>query len=261
MLRYLAHGPRNFRTDPVPPLPRYNWEFYAVLSGTCAPFFSEGKSPNMKDRALWVLKPGSVHGWKGNGKPIDRVVFHFASVPPDLLQAMGSSTCLTVTLEDGDDQKIRDLLAELEPHLRRPHQFSHLVFERAVLDLTIIALKQQPLRRDIPLSQIASERVERALAWYEINMARSPTTIDVAGAVNTTPTHLRRLFKKVKETSPHAAFRKLQLKRATDLLSTTQQTLDEIAPQCGFHSTTDFARVFKQEIGATANTWRRKIIP
>lgn len=210
---------------------------------------------------MWVMSPQMTFGWRGDGRDIDRAVFHFASVPVDLAEAAGRKSWLAIPLEDSDIQAIRSLVGELEPHLERPHQYSHLVFERATIDLALIALKRQPIRRDTPLSQIATQRVERAIAWYMINMARSPKIFEVANAVNTTPTHLRRLFKKVRGTSPHDAFRELQIKRACDLLATTQQTLDDIAPQCGFCSTTDFARVFRSNLGTTANTWRRRIVP
>jgi len=260
MLRYMARGPRNFLDSPVPPMPRLNWEFYVVTGGHCGPLLPAEKSPNLRTRTMWILPPHTVYGWRGDGRPCDRVVFHFGMVAPDLVEILSGKKFLAVPLDADEIARIYQLADDVMPHLEHPHQFSHLLFERAALDLTIIAVKNQPTRSEIPLHRLASERVERALAWYLVNMARNPTVAEVANTVNVTPTHLRRLFRTVRHCSPHRAFRELQLQRATSLLTTTSLTLDQIASQCGFCSITDFSRVFHKEMNTTADQWRRHIV-
>lgn len=260
MLRYLASGPRNFITYPVPPSSeRLNWEFYCISDGLGAPCFLSGKSPPLRSGALWLLPPRLNYGWQGDEKGCFRLSFHFTQVPEEVSGALGDRRYLVEDLDEGQIKALVELAAELEPHWKSPHSHSHLFYDKALLQLSIAILKNQPLKRDIPLEMLASERVERATAWFSACIARNPTIDEVAAALHMTGTHLRRLFKAVRRKSPHQVFREIQIKRACDLLSTTQLTQEEIARRSGFKSVTDFARVFRSEIGTPADKWRRTI--
>ncbi len=260
MLRYLSAGPRDFTSDPVPVTQRLNWEFYAISSGQCAPYFATGKNPILRAKALWLLPAHSAYGWRGNAKPIERLAFHYSTVPQEVSDALGNRKYLAVSLDSSEIARLTALVTELEPHWKSPHQYSHLASEKAVLELSILILKQQSLRRDVPLEHLAAERVERALTWFNIHLMRNPTVDEVAAALHMSGAHLRRLFRQIRNQSPHEAFRELQIRRATDLLATSQHTQEEIARQCGFRSLTDFSRVFRKEMDTTADKWRRKIL-
>ncbi len=260
MLRYLATGPRDFTSDPVPVTQRLNWEFYAVPTGQCAPYFASGKNPMLRSKSLWLLPAGSAYGWRGDGRPITRIAMHFSNVPQEVSDALGKRKFLAVPLDVDEIARLTDLAAELEPHWKSPHHYSHLSSDKAALELSILILKQQPLRRDVPLEHLAAERVERAIAWFNIHLIRNPTVDEVAAALHMSGAHLRRLFRQIRNQSPHDVFRELQMKRATELLTTSQYTQDEIARQCGFRSLTDFSRVFRKEMNITADKWRRNIL-
>lgn len=260
MLRYLAHGTRDFVKWPVPPVPRLNWEFYIATFGCCAPVFPDGQSPAPRPHTLWVLPAHLTYGWKGDGKPCERVVFHFGSVPGELAESLNNQRFLAVNLSNEEIDAFKSLAQTVETHLKRPHRYSRLYFERALLDLTLVALKDHPTQSQVPLAQKASDRVERAIAWYIVNMSRNPTIEEVAQHLHISTPHLRRHFKEVKRTTPHATFRALQIRRATELLSTSADTLDVIAERCGFQSVTDFSRVFRKEMKTTADNWRKNLL-
>ena len=260
MLRYFAQGPRDFRNWPVPVLPRLNWEFFAALEGYCRPILSVGKSTPLRTRTLWVFPANKHYGWEGEENPCDRAVFHFARVPTELEEAVKDRPYLSVELTTKEIESLRGSCAIIAEHYKTPNQLSHLYYEKILLELTLLVLKQSDVKGRSPLFRATEDRVERALAWYSIHMMRNPTVVEVAEAVFVSTGHLRRLFKQTQGRSPHAAFRELQIKRAVDLLATTSDTLDEIARMCGFRSTTDFARVFKNEVGSTADVWRRQLL-
>ena len=178
-----------------------------------------------------------------------------------MTEAFGDQPFLAVSLLDDEINRIKTMATNLTPHWEHPTQVSHLYYERALIDLSLIALKDHADSRQIPLHRHASERVERAIAWYVVNMARNPTVDEVALALHMSPTHLRRLFKEVKNQSPHKVFRELKIKRATELLGNTLETIEEIASRCGFQSTTDFSRVFRLEMEVSPNRWRRETVP
>lgn len=260
MLRYTNHGHRNFDTWPVPPCQRWNWEFYAITEGMAGPYFLSGKSPAMRSEVLWTMPAMGTFGWRGNGNPCHRVVFHFSDVPKELRDALGEKRYLAVPLTPEEQARLLALAKELEDHWKAPHQYSHLVCEKALLELTLLSLKLQPAHREIPLERLVNERVERALTWFTVNMAANPDVKEVAGAMNMSEVHLRRLFRQTLKESPHSCFRKLQIKRAAELLSTTQLTLENVALQCGFKSATDFSRVFRLQMQTTPDAWRKSIL-
>jgi len=260
MLRYLAAGPRNFVTEPVPPTEeRLNWEFYCVAEGQAAPYFTFGKNPPLRRSSLWLLPPRLRYGWRGDEKGCYRICFHFTQVPEEVRAALGDRPYLVEEMEPSKISHLTELARELEPHWKTPHSFSHLSYDKALLDLSIIILEKQPTRRDTPLEMIKAERVERAIAWFNFNMSRNPTVDEVASALHMTGTHLRRTFKAIRQKSPHEIFREMQVKRACDLLASTQLTQEEIARQCGFKSVTDFSRVFRCVIGTPADRWRKEV--
>jgi AraC family transcriptional regulator len=233
---------------------------YNSSLASCAPHFTSAPNPKLKSSSLWLLPPQLTYGWRGNSQPCERVVFHFASVPKEIREVLSDQRWLLTGLNQEERQQIRTLASELKDPFEKPHQYSHLFFERALLDLAILALKDQKQNRQVPLQLLKTERVERVISWYVVNMRRNPTVEEAAQVIYTTPTHLRRLFKAVKNMSPHSVFRDLQIKRATELLSTTPDTIEQIASSCGFNSTTDFARVFRKSVGTTADKWRRRTL-
>lgn len=260
MLRYMANGPRDFHKKPVPPIPRLNWEFYLAITGSCAPVFPHTKSPEPKEKTLWVLPPHLTYGWRSKTGACNRVVFHFGAVPDEISEPLSTRKYLAVPLTDKEIEEVLSLAASLKVHWEKPHQYSHLYYERALIDLSLLALKDKIIKPQIPLRNRDSERVERAIAWYLVNMTRNPTVEEVASIIHVSATHLRRQFKAVRGKNPHKVFRELQLRRATELLATTSDTLDLISSRCGFQNVTDFSRVFRKEMKTTPDNWRKKLL-
>lgn len=262
MLRYYASGNRRFDLDPVPPVQRLNWEFYVALQGRCGLYFSKKERFPLKERHLWLCPPDLVYGWWGDTAPCDRMVFQFARVPEEVSRLITPQTpFLSAQLSEGDVHYLKENAAMVQRHFENPTAVSRLVFDRTLLDLSILLLKKQPLAGDIPLRQLSEHRIERAMAWYSSYMMKNPTVDQVADAVHLSSGHLRKLFHEIKGLPPHAVFRELQIRRALHLLSSTADTTEEIARQCGFRSASDFSRAFKKEIGCAPNVWRRSLSP
>ncbi len=255
MLRYFSYGQREFLNTPL--LRRLNWEFYATLKGKCAPVFPKGKKYPLAPTTLWLFRPRVAYGWSGKGV-VTRAAFHYPSVPIELEQAMGENQFLTSKLLPEDVERISQLAERLNHHYHNPCHYSHLAFEAALAELSLFLLKNFESPTRVPLNFLPADRVNRALNWYAVHIMENPTVEQVAAAVNMSAGHLRRTFQGVRNQSPHEALRECQIKRACDLLTTTPDTLDHIAGQCGFQSVTDFIRVFNSFMGVSPNTWRRQ---
>ncbi|MBC2595977.1 helix-turn-helix transcriptional regulator [Ruficoccus amylovorans] len=202
----------------------------------------------------------SRYGWSSDFTSSYRYAFHFATVPSEVRLCLGERPYLCVALREEDVAVIQSLSAELNDHFHKPNQYSHLYFERALLTLSLLILRDEQPRNNTPLHLLAEERVERAIAWYVEHMESNPTVEEVAYAMHMTSTHLRRMTRKARGRSPHTIFRELQLERALDLLANTSKTVEEIAHRCGFRSVEDFSRVFHRDLGTPASVWRNQYL-
>ncbi|HMO51492.1 MAG TPA: helix-turn-helix transcriptional regulator [Kiritimatiellia bacterium] len=237
---------------------RTNWEFFAVLKGRCAAVQSPHEQPVFHSHRLWVFPPETAHGWTGPGEAACRVaIFHFSSVPHLLERIVKAKGRLEVTLTPAHIRMIMHLANELAPHYERMTEKSLLVFERAVLELSLLMLEAVPSDRTESKSEFAFRKVESGVTWYMEHMAQQPKLDEVARAIHVSPRHLRRLFREVRSENPQNVFTRLRLQRAMDLLAHTEYKMETIARECGFASNSDFSRVFKRYRGINPDAWRK----
>lgn len=262
MLRYLGSGERRFGQFPMKAIVRMNWEFFAVISGRCAPRLEGRPRPPLRERTFWVFPPGSSHVWAGTSRGVAHVaVFHFGSVPALLATAMREHGFLELALGEEECRRLGDLARQLQPDFQHPNNFSNLVFQGALIELSLLALKKLPERR-APLPQdYAKQIVEAAASWYADNLRANPTIEEIARRVNVSPSTLRRAFQRHLRERPIKVFARIQLEAAMRLMTETNLKLDTIASECGFSSTSDFCRTFKAQTKVTPNVWRRTILP
>lgn len=260
MLRYLAYGPKDLSEAPVPPMTRFNWEFYANLRGTLHPITESVTQTAFETTpTLWLFPPDHVHGWESKRR-IDRIVLHFSSVPDVIREACAGPGFLKTPLSPDDVAALRRMGDELKNHYRSPTPASLLLFDRALIDLSLIFLRGRDFAAALPLETVAVERVQRAIEWYLSHLHQRPTLDALADAVHISTAHLRRQFRLVYGRSPHLVLTNLRLERAAQLLATTDNTLDIVARSSGFNSASDFCRVFKQRFDVYPNEWRTQIV-
>lgn len=259
VLRYLTNGPRDFTKNPVPPMERANWEFFAVTKGECAPVYTSGPEKPQTSK-LWLGRPDLAYGWTGNGKPAQRTVLQFPRVPRELAEkAASSNRLLEKDLTPEGIRSLKGIVDGVHSHFKNPKANSRLFFERALYEISILLVGEGDPGEEVPLRVLSEERVERAIAWFDSHMSRNPTVAEVASAVHLSEGYLRKLFRDVRGASPHAIFRDRQVRCSIHLLATTSKTTEEIASQCGFRSDSDFSRVFRLVMKYPPNFWRRRL--
>lgn len=82
---------------------------------------------------------------------------------------------------------------------------------------------------------------------------------DVAAAAGVSPNNLTELFHTHENTTPRAFLEQRRLERACFLLSTTQQSISEVATSSGFSNSNYFAKVFRRLMGTSPGHYREKI--
>ena len=261
MLRYLGTGFRQFGLHPITPHPRLNWEFFAVVEGSCAPLNPGEKSTRLVERTLWVSPPHSQHTWAGKGARTAQVtVFHFGSVPLLLERSVRERGRLAVPLTGPECLRLAELARQVRPDFSEPNELSPLVFQRLLLELTLLVLRKLPYSRRPPNRERAEQVVEAASSWFAEQVSANPAIAAVAAQVHVSPSTLRRYFQQVVHERPVRVFRRIQIENGMRLLAETALKLEAIAEACGFTSTSDFCRAFKAQTKVSPRTWRHALL-
>lgn len=115
-------------------------------------------------------------------------------------------------------------------------------------------LAKQPKKR-VAKSLAYLERVNRAIDFILQHLDQAPRLEDVARVACFSPFHFHRIFRLLMGESLNAFVKRVRLERALTVLSRKewvrrrQSSLTDIAFACGFASSSDFSRCFKQRYG------------
>lgn len=260
MLRYLSSGQRQFGDKPMPPHRRVNWEFAAVVKGKLAPTLGDGTAPELISNRLWIFPPTISHGWRGQaGRSADFVVFHFNRVSVALEDAVLQHGYLTVDLAASDKTLLHHLYKRLQPHYWQPVKISDVHADLALAELTLLGMRsletaQFPVRRNSDVATVA--KIEQ---WMGTNLAHRANVKNAAIAAGISESHLYRLFRDIRQMSPHEVIGKLRLDRAMEFMANGRTKLDAIAEQCGFSNASALCRAFKKHTGHTPRAWRTEV--
>lgn len=100
-------------------------------------------------------------------------------------------------------------------------------------------------------------RLNRALDYIYHNIDKELALSNISDAAGFSPFHFHRIFKAMVGETLNDYVRRLRLERAALLLvSNPFRSVTEIALDCGFSSSSNFARAFKEHFGMSASQWR-----
>lgn len=259
MLRYFAYSTRDFREVPDLSDHRLNWEVWVTFSGRVRPRFRTAPRRVLPEANFWVLPPGARYRWVADDREVERAVFHFAYIPHELERLVQRQGYLARWLQPEGLAAAREVAESVDESCRQRTRLSPLRFQRAALDLALIALAGEADAAAPEMDTPAVDRAERAVAWYRAHVREGPKFSRLADELHTSVSHLRRLFRQHYGLNPKAVLDKVRLDWAAHLLASTRSTLDVIAREAGFRSSTDLCRVFRKHYGHPPNVWRRTV--
>ncbi len=106
---------------------------------------------------------------------------------------------------------------------------------------------------------LAPWQQRRAKEILASDLSGNTPLADVAAACGLSADHFGRAFRKSTGLAPHAWLLQARVDRATTLLRNHDQSLSEIALNCGFVDQSHFTRVFVRRVGVTPGAWRRMV--
>ncbi len=98
-------------------------------------------------------------------------------------------------------------------------------------------------------------------AYIDANIARNITTRGLAELLHIHPTHLIRIFKSETGQTPKEFITTSKIRTAKKLITTTEQSISEIAERVGYFDMAAFSKAFKKHTGYTPNQYRKKYQP
>jgi AraC-like DNA-binding protein len=107
-----------------------------------------------------------------------------------------------------------------------------------------------PLRSAM-LRPIAPAHLRRALEFIEQNVEKPIKLNDLARECRVSVKTLQNAFRYYRGTNPSDAIRELRLKRAQELLRTTDMKIGQVAARIGYSSGSNLSRDYRKQFGAT----------
>jgi len=238
-----------------------NWEFRAVVSGSCGLILASGEKLPLRENCLWIFPPQHAHGWHGGRRECNVVILQSTTVPRQLLESVPGVGFFEQQLTLEESRQVEELGRQLNPDFMDRNMLSELRFDRAIIDLSLLALGSMAARSPSAVNRRMTEKVDAAIVWFRRHLREKPGMEEVAAAVHVSPSHLRRLFGTVLKQSPRAVFGNSQIEIAMRLLAGSDLKIESVAAESGFASARDFSRVFSARKGCSPSDWRRRVRP
>ena len=258
ILRYARSGPRDFLYDGVIVNSRKYWEFYMVSEGELSLVLPDDSGLELKASTIWMMPKSMPYGWAGPGVAT-RHMAQFYQIPEAVEKILLEHGHITRSLDSSELQQMIRYFKTLEDLGEKIDVFSELQVEKSVLDMCLLIFSKFD-SPDFSLQGKGDEmKIIQACDWYLENMNQSPSLHDVAEQVHLSEGYFRRLFRRLRDHSPHGFFMELRMNRAKKLLLEGSLSMDRLAEECGFASSSAFHRAFKQHIQLTPRQWLRSL--
>jgi signal transduction histidine kinase/AraC-like DNA-binding protein/ABC-type sugar transport system substrate-binding protein len=109
------------------------------------------------------------------------------------------------------------------------------------------------------LAQQTSTLVKRAIAHMQRHFACNLSRGDIAGVVGVSQNYLSQIFQREVGISPWEYLNRYRIKRARELLHTSDASITAIAAQVGFDDPAYFSRVFRKQVGCSPVSYREEL--
>ncbi|MET0337275.1 MAG: AraC family transcriptional regulator [Caulobacter sp.] len=149
---------------------------------------------------------------------------------------------------------IAELLANAQKTLGSDLEAARGYVARVAALLNGEAATQKPAAASGGLAPWQAKKVE---AFIEEGLDGGITIDSMAALVRLSTGHFGRAFKDSFGETPHAYVMHRRVQRAKRLMLSSREPLSQIAIACGFADQAHFSNLFRKQVGATPNAWRR----
>lgn len=155
------------------------------------------------------------------------------------------------------DELIEQALQRIAGELELRDIFSPMVVESQAVQLIAQMMRLCGLGPARPKGGLRAFDLKRVTAMMEARFSNPPTLAEIANEIGLSRRHFLRAFKQATGQTAFEYLAGLRIRRAVDLLRTTDLPATTIAVDCGFASPSHFTVAFKKAIGVGPVEFRR----
>ena len=159
-------------------------------------------------------------------------------------------------------ERLRELLLRIQAaHDGQEPYYRTLVFTLLLEFLVVVNRHFRVSRSAIPKAGISEAKIEKmkfVLKKLEETPEHHWTIKEMAGLVFFSPSYFSNLFRQAVGVAPMQHLINLRLGKACEMLQTTDEKIVSVALRCGFHSLSNFNRLFKRYIKMEPHEYKDK---
>lgn len=200
------------------------------------------------------VKPGQIRHTR---LPFKCYYIHMILESGELYDILVNTPNFLITERADDYRKIFEQLCEYE---KSALQSDKIKLYSLILDL-VHMLSRDSRRHQTSIGEGYSNRevIEKVIRYIKGNLDSDLSLEKVSAYANLSTIHFHNCFKSSTGRTLHDYVEEKRIKRAMDLLLTTDMTLTEIAFACGFSSQSYFSFVFKRRMKMTPREYAKTI--
>lgn len=188
-------------------------------------------------------------------EPIDFHLIYFSLNDEDSLSKLlpvGLISCIDHKRRESNLQLIRNLLNRFD-------DFSYRTMQHVLNDIFFQYLHEFSAGKALYTDDNTKPYVQQAIDYYDTHYAEPISLQRLVQEFHTSPSSLNRMFKNETGLSPIEYLIKLRIRKARHMLLFTNDTIAEIAEQCGYENTAYFSNAFKKNCGLSPTEYRKSI--
>jgi transcriptional regulator GlxA family with amidase domain len=160
---------------------------------------------------------------------------------------------LAATAGGLDERMLQGFSAILRAHVVNPYSESARQIVPPPLEAAVGSSSE--VRKT---SALAPAQLRAVTTAVRNDLARNWSTRELAGLVGRSIGHFSRAFRSATGSAPRQWIIQQRIESALDRLTLTDDSLVDIAHDCGFTDQTHFTRTFSRIVGTSPGAWRRR---
>lgn len=240
------------------------YELFYLRTGSCI-YSVNNQLYHLSAGDIFIIYPGDSHYTQYEGLvTCERVI---VCIPPSVIPekylsaheelARNLSHSGKVILSKKGRKRMEELLERMleENNLAGPYSTEFLFLETLTLLMTL--LRDGIFVYDPMKPEYISSDIEEVLRYIAENYKLPLTLEEVADQINLTSSYFSHKFKKVTGTTFKEYLTYIRIRQSCQMLLTTDDSITEIAINCGFNSSNYYKDCFRRIYGISPRTFRK----
>ncbi len=242
------------------------YEFYYLHSGNCVFSVNNTLYPLSAGDAFLVA-PEDCHFTCYEGSvPCERttVYFYAEHLPAELLNTLPEFK--TMLEKSGKIVLVKERQTIIEALLQRMFSESSQsdTYSAPLLSVQLSELLLQLKRNGLFVYEKLKEKapigddIEAVMEYINLNYHLPITLVEIAQKANLSPTYLSKKFRRITGVTFKEYLNYIRIRRASQALLTTDDSITQIAADCGFNGSNYFKDIFRKTTGFSPREFRKQ---